>query len=767
MTRRHDTDDGSDTALVTSMLRSDPDAFELLYRRYGRAIHGYCRTRLADHHEAEDAVQDTFVAALEHIADLRDPERLRAWLYTIAARAVIRRGIHRGRHVLVAPPEVVELFGAAQPGDGPEATALRGERAGVLRAASAGLAPDDQALLRLHLRGLDGTELGTALRVPPGAAAVRLYRAKARLRDSMDAAAVAHRGRACPELDELLRSSGWDGELTPLLRKRIVRHIRSCRRCDGVRKRLVCPEMILAVVAVLAVPEDVRAEAWRAIDPFDGTDTRVGLVASAAPWSAHPRPHPRPHRRRPGSDRSTTAVAVATLLTIVVVALAAAVGLQGASTRDDTLAGWVTPDPGPAPSGPPLPPPPSVRTPPPPPPPLRAVVLPPPPSPVRTIVPPPGPRQPPVPVPEAPSPEPPASGPAPEPERLRTTETAPPALPEPDPAPAPSAAPAPAPAPDLGVGGVSAPVPAPDLGTGGVPALAPALALAPDLGADGVPAPAPAPDLGTGGVPALVPAPALAPDLGADGVPAPAPAPAPAPDLGTGGVPVPAPAPAPAPDLGTGGVPAPAPAPALASDLGADGVPAPVPGPPCRQSPVLSAGARLVEPPASVLPESLTDPFDVLLFRERATHTLSGPVDLDPDGSGPSAPVTIPAGTVVDSYLASVDVQGSTPTAYHATVRFPAAVLGVAAVDRQLDDTDPQLGSPTTTYPTGGPARGLEFPPAGTTPSPFDGPLTPTRADDLLEIDGGVVRLRLSSFDAGDTARIVTLAATPDGCPPG
>ena len=681
MTRRHDTDDGSDTALVTSMLRSDPDAFELLYRRYGRAIHGYCRTRLADHHEAEDAVQDTFVAALEHIADLRDPERLRAWLYTIAARAVIRRGIHRGRHVLVAPPEVVELFGAAQPGDGPEATALRGERAGVLRAASAGLAPDDQALLRLHLRGLDGTELGTALRVPPGAAAVRLYRAKARLRDSMDAAAVAHRGRACPELDELLRSSGWDGELTPLLRKRIVRHIRSCRRCDGVRKRLVCPEMILAVVAVLAVPEDVRAEAWRAIDPFDGTDTRVGLVASAAPWSAHPRPHPRPHRRRPGSDRSTTAVAVATLLTIVVVALAAAVGLQGASTRDDTLAGWVTPDPGPAPSGPPLPPPPSVRTPPPPPPPLRAVVLPPPPSPVRTIVPPPGPPQPPVPVPEAPSPEPPASGPAPEPERLRTTETAPPALPEPDPAPAPSAAPAPAPAPDLGVGGVSAPVPAPDLGTGGVPALAPALALAPDLGADGVPAP--------------------------------------------------------------------------------------VPGPPCRQSPVLSAGARLVEPPASVLPESLTDPFDVLLFRERATHTLSGPVDLDPDGSGPSAPVTIPAGTVVDSYLASVDVQGSTPTAYHATVRFPAAVLGVAAVDRQLDDTDPQLGSPTTTYPTGGPARGLEFPPAGTTPSPFDGPLTPTRADDLLEIDGGVVRLRLSSFDAGDTARIVTLAATPDGCPPG
>ena len=55
---------------------------------------------------------------------------------------------------------------------------------------------------------------------------------------------VARTGRRdCPQLDALL--TGWDGALTPLLRKRIARHIDECEICTARRRRLVTPAALL------------------------------------------------------------------------------------------------------------------------------------------------------------------------------------------------------------------------------------------------------------------------------------------------------------------------------------------------------------------------------------------------------------------------------------------------------------------------------------------------------------------------------------------
>src|ERR1700693_5092783 len=54
------------------------------YDRYADPLYKYCLASLGEPAEAADAVQDTFVIAAARLADLREPDRLRAWLYALA-----------------------------------------------------------------------------------------------------------------------------------------------------------------------------------------------------------------------------------------------------------------------------------------------------------------------------------------------------------------------------------------------------------------------------------------------------------------------------------------------------------------------------------------------------------------------------------------------------------------------------------------------------------------------------------------------------------
>src|SRR4051812_5447040 len=61
-----------DGALVRAARAGDGAAFTRLYERYGRVVHGVILTTLRTD-EAEDAVQEVFLAAWKRLDDLRDP----------------------------------------------------------------------------------------------------------------------------------------------------------------------------------------------------------------------------------------------------------------------------------------------------------------------------------------------------------------------------------------------------------------------------------------------------------------------------------------------------------------------------------------------------------------------------------------------------------------------------------------------------------------------------------------------------------------------
>ena len=86
------------TSPTSAQPRRDRAAFGVLYRRYLDRVYGYCFYLLGDHHDAEDATERTFLAALGAIDGFRDQgATFRSWLFRIAHNQIANALRSRGR----------------------------------------------------------------------------------------------------------------------------------------------------------------------------------------------------------------------------------------------------------------------------------------------------------------------------------------------------------------------------------------------------------------------------------------------------------------------------------------------------------------------------------------------------------------------------------------------------------------------------------------------------------------------------------------------
>jgi RNA polymerase sigma factor (sigma-70 family) len=263
-------DDGQ---LVRAATAGERGAFAAIYDRYANRLHDFCWGLLRDRDEAADATQDAFLVAAERLGQLRGPERLRPRLYAVARSQALRRIRARSR---VAPEE--EMTDLPDPAPGPEQSAERADLSQLVWDAAGGLSPRDRALLDLHLRhGLEGAELGQAMGIEPGYADVLLSRLRDQVERSLGAFLVARLGRDdCPELSSVL--SDWDGRFSPLIRRRVARHVDTCEGCGPTRRRLASPVALLAAVPPVPAPAFLRRRVME----------RVDLTAGPGPADADP-----------------------------------------------------------------------------------------------------------------------------------------------------------------------------------------------------------------------------------------------------------------------------------------------------------------------------------------------------------------------------------------------------------------------------------------------------------------------------------------------
>lgn len=148
-------------------------AFEALVVRYGPDVMRYLVVRLG-RPDAEDAFQDTMLAALRSYESLRDPGAARAWLLRIAERVVIDTARARSRRPTpIESPEVI-----ASSGDPPDPAGVW-ERARRL--------PDKQraaVALRFAL-DLPYREIGRIMKTSEAAARRNVHEGLATLRSDL------------------------------------------------------------------------------------------------------------------------------------------------------------------------------------------------------------------------------------------------------------------------------------------------------------------------------------------------------------------------------------------------------------------------------------------------------------------------------------------------------------------------------------------------------------------------------------------------------
>ena len=289
-----------DPEVVAAIVAGDPAGLAEAYDRYAMPLYSYCRAMLREPADAADAVQDTFLVATAKLRDLRDPARLRAWLYAVARNECLRR--LRAGAALAALEEAGDVpVEAAEIGIAAE----RAEIQQLVRAAIDGLNPGERDVIELSLIAeLDGDELAGALGVSRNHAHALLSRARSQLERSLGALIAARTGReACADLNALL--VGWDGQLTVLMRKRISRHIERCEVCGERKRRELTPALFASAVPMAAMLPGFRQQVLRVLADRSpaGLAHRLTVANRAGPFGPEGFPSPGGRRHRGGHLR--------------------------------------------------------------------------------------------------------------------------------------------------------------------------------------------------------------------------------------------------------------------------------------------------------------------------------------------------------------------------------------------------------------------------------------------------------------------------------
>lgn len=176
-----------DADLVARVLGGDKAVYEVIVRRHNQRLFRAARAILRDDHEAEDVVQQVWVAAYQKLDGFRGEAALSTWLTRIVVNEALgrRRRQQRGEHLAI----VEEERHAMNPMPTPEEAAADGELGRLLEAQIDRL-PDiyREVLVLRDVEEMSTAETAACLGVSEETVRVRLFRARREMQSALSEA---------------------------------------------------------------------------------------------------------------------------------------------------------------------------------------------------------------------------------------------------------------------------------------------------------------------------------------------------------------------------------------------------------------------------------------------------------------------------------------------------------------------------------------------------------------------------------------------------
>ena len=168
-----------DALLAVRCQLGEADAFDELVRRFHPALATYARRLTGSDDAAADAVQEMWLRVIRALPRLREPQRLRAWLFGIAHRTLMDRFRQVYANAEVTGIDLADT--AAQPED----LTAEERSAAVEHALNTVPLLEREILTLFYLQELSLLDISQALDVPIGTVKSRLFRARRSLRAAM------------------------------------------------------------------------------------------------------------------------------------------------------------------------------------------------------------------------------------------------------------------------------------------------------------------------------------------------------------------------------------------------------------------------------------------------------------------------------------------------------------------------------------------------------------------------------------------------------
>ncbi len=170
----------SDDDLVRLYCEGDADAFDALFDRHYDSVYNFARMMLRSDSDAEDTLQEVFLAVARNADSYRGPERFRPWLMRITRnRSLNRIEARRSRRAAMTSSQL-ELVEPANDDPTPAEMVEQDERAVLVRNAVAEL-PDRQreALALYSFEHMAYQEIADSMDMPINTIKTLIHRARA------------------------------------------------------------------------------------------------------------------------------------------------------------------------------------------------------------------------------------------------------------------------------------------------------------------------------------------------------------------------------------------------------------------------------------------------------------------------------------------------------------------------------------------------------------------------------------------------------------